>query len=44
LSSAWSEGAVYNKQKDFSDYIRKTKLEYESPVQAGFAGIQERLK
>lgn len=41
LSSAWSEGAVYNNEKDFSDYIRKTKLEYESPVQAWFAGIQD---
>ncbi len=42
LSSAWSEGAVYNNKKDFSDYIRKTKLEYESPVQARFAQIQDK--
>jgi len=42
LSSAWSEGAVYNNEKDFSDYIRKTKLEYESPVQAGFVQIQDK--
>ncbi len=42
LSSAWSEGAVYNNEKDFSDYIRKTKLEYESPVQARFAQIQDK--
>ena len=41
LSSAWSEGAVYSNEKDFSDYIRKTKLEYESPVQARFAQIQD---
>jgi len=43
LSSAWSEGAVYNNEKDFSNYIRKTKLEYESPVQAGFVQIQDKL-
>jgi len=42
LSSAWSEGAVYNNKKDFSDYIRKTKLEYESPVQARFVQIQDK--
>jgi hypothetical protein len=44
LSSAWSEGVVYNNKKDFSDYIRKTKLEYESPVQTRFAQIQEDRK
>ena len=42
LSSAWSEGAVYNNKKDFSDYIRKTKREYESPVLASFVRIQEK--
>ncbi len=42
LSSAWSEGAVYNNEKDFSDYIRKTKLEYESPVHARFTQIQDK--
>jgi hypothetical protein len=42
LSSAWSEGAVYNNKQDFYDYIRKTKLEYESPVRAGFVRIQDR--
>jgi hypothetical protein len=42
LSSAWSEGAVYNNEKDFSDYIRKTKREYESPVQARFVQIQDK--
>ena len=42
LSSAWSEGAVYNNKTDFSDYIGKTKLEYESPVAAGFVRIQDK--
>jgi hypothetical protein len=42
LSSAWSEGAVYNNRKDFAEYIRKTKLEYESPVAARFVQKQDR--
>ncbi len=42
VSSAWSEGAVYNNAKDFSDYIRKTSLEYGSPVQVSFVGKQEK--
>lgn len=42
LSSAWSEGAVYNNTKDFSDYIRKTKKEFESPVQPGFVAIEDK--
>ena len=42
LSSAWSEGAVYNNREDFSEYIRKTKLEYERPVAASFVQKQEK--
>jgi hypothetical protein len=42
VSSAWSEGAVYNNAQDFSDYIRKTSLEYGSPVQVSFVGKQEK--
>ena len=42
LSSAWSEGAVYNNAKDFTDYIKKTALEYNDPVQARF--VQEQRK
>ena len=42
LSSAWSEGAVYNNSKDFTDYIRKTRLEYNSPVQSNFIQIQKK--
>jgi hypothetical protein len=42
VSSAWSEGAVYNNEKDFSDYIRKTSLEYNSPVQTRFVRTQEK--
>ena len=42
LSSAWSEGAVYNNAKDFSNYIIKTALEYNDPVQASFVRKQEK--
>jgi len=42
VSSAWSEGAVYNNKKDFSDYIKKTRLEYNSPVQSNFIQIQKK--
>jgi hypothetical protein len=39
LSSAWSEGAVYRNKKDFSDYIRKTSLEYNNPLASKFVRI-----
>jgi len=42
LSSAWSEGAVYDNRKDFSEYIRRTKQEYESPVTTRFVQKQEK--
>jgi len=42
LSSAWSEGAVYNNAKDFTDYINKTALEYNDPVRTSFVRKQEK--
>jgi hypothetical protein len=42
LSSAWSEGAVYNNAKEFSDYIKKTALEYNDPVQTSFVRKQKK--
>ena len=42
LASAWSEGAVYNNKKDFTDYIRKSELEFNNPIQVQLAGIQEK--
>ena len=42
VSSAWSEGAVYNNKKDFTDYIRKTSMEYNSPVQSNFIHFQKK--
>ena len=42
LSSAWSEGAVYNNKNDFTDYIRKTHLEFNNPVEIHFMGLHEK--
>ena len=42
LSSAWSEGAVYNTPGDFLDYIRQTQLEYENPLAVEFVEVQEK--
>ncbi len=42
LSSAWSEGAVYNNKEDFTDYIVKTSLEYNNPLKTNFIQIQEK--
>lgn len=42
LSSAWSEGAVYNTREEFTDYIMKTSQEYNHPLQISFNRIQEK--
>ena len=42
LASAWSEGAVYNNKKDFTEYIRKTEQEFNNPLQVQFAGTDEK--
>jgi hypothetical protein len=42
LASAWSEGAVYNNKKDFTEYIRKTAREFNHPLQVQFEGSHEK--
>jgi len=42
LASAWSEGAVYNNKEDFTEYMRKTHLEYNNPLKVQFAGTDEK--
>jgi hypothetical protein len=42
LASAWSEGAVYNNKKDFTEYILKTEQEFNNPLQVQFADIHEK--
>ena len=41
LSSAWSEGAVYNTQVEFSRYIQKTAIEYNNSLETAFVKIEE---
>jgi hypothetical protein len=42
LSSAWSEGTVYNNAGDFERYVRQTAREYNQPVRAEFVAIQDK--
>lgn len=42
LSSAWSEGAVYNNKADFTKYISKTAQEYNNLLKTKFIQIQEK--
>jgi hypothetical protein len=42
LSSAWSEGAVYNNKEDFTEYIRKTALEFNNPLKVSFMASHEK--
>jgi hypothetical protein len=42
LSSAWSEGAVYNTKEKFTDYIKTTALEYNNPIKVEYVSIQEK--
>lgn len=42
LSSAWSEGAVYNNKADFTSYIIKTKEEFNNPLNSEFVRTDKR--
>jgi len=42
LASAWSEGAVYNNKEAFTEYIRKTTLEYNQPILIKFSGFHKK--
>lgn len=42
LSSAWSEGVVYNNKTDFTSYISKTAQEYNNLLKTKFIQIQEK--
>lgn len=42
LSSAWSEGAVYNTKDKFAGYIRNSALGYNNPLVVKFVRIQEK--
>ena len=40
LAATWSEGAVYNTQDAFTDYVKTTALEYNNPIEIRSVGIQ----
>ncbi len=42
LASAWSEGAVYNNKNDFTEYIKKTHLEYNNPLVVEFNSVHKK--
>jgi hypothetical protein len=42
LSSAWSEGAIFNTAEAFTEYVRKTHQEYNHPLNIRFAGTQHK--
>lgn len=44
LFAAWSEGAVYNNQKDFETYVKTTAIEYNNPIETAFIKVEERSK
>jgi hypothetical protein len=42
IFAAWSEGVVYNNQKDFEAYVKTTALEYNNPVETSFVKVEEK--
>jgi hypothetical protein len=42
IFAAWSEGAVYNNQKDFETYVQTTAREFNSPVGINFIRMDEK--
>jgi len=42
LFAAWSEGTVYNKQEDFEEYVKKTSLEFNTPIGIGFVKLEQK--
>lgn len=42
IAGAWSEGAVYNTAESFKAYVRKSALEYNSPVRTAYGQIEQR--
>ena len=40
IAGAWSEGMVYNTPELFKNYVRKTAIEYNNPVQVEFGNVE----
>ena len=41
IFAAWSEGVVYNNQKDFEAYVKTTAMEYNNPVEISFVKVEK---
>jgi hypothetical protein len=44
IFAAWSEGVVYNNQKDFEAYVQTTAREFNSPLGINFIRMEEKEK
>ena len=44
LFAAWSEGEVYKNQEEFEAYVQKTAMEFNHPIEIGFARIELKKK
>lgn len=42
IFAAWSEGEVYNNQKDFETYVKKTMKEFNNPTDVQFVNIESK--
>lgn len=42
IFAAWSEGVVYNNQKDFEEYVQKTALEFNNPVKISYIKLEKK--
>lgn len=42
LLNAWSEGAVYNNQNSFTEYVKKCELEYNNPLKINFVRPEQK--
>jgi hypothetical protein len=42
IFAGWSEGAVYNNQKDFEAYVKKTALEFNEPIDIEYEELEKK--
>ena len=42
IFAAWSEGAAYNNQHDFEEYVKTSALEFNHPVEIEFISLEEK--
>ncbi|MEI7420464.1 MAG: DUF4861 family protein [Prolixibacteraceae bacterium] len=42
IFAAWSEGVVYNNQKDFEEYVKTTAKEYNNPVETSLVKVEKK--